>query len=256
MSYIFITFFYQPILNLLVFIYNIIPGHDLGIAIIVLTIIIKFLLLPFSKKALQSQKALQEIQPQVEILKKKYKNDREALGKATLELYKKQKVNPFSSCLPLLIQFPFLIAVFRIFRNGLNSSLYLVYPFINKPEEINYIFLGLFDLAKPSPIFAILAGLAQFWQSKMMITTKSNISNKAAKDEDAMSAMNKNMLYIMPIFTVFIGFSFPGGLALYWLITTVLTIIQQMYVFNNKKKLTNKPNNDLLNSIKTNTKEE
>ncbi|MCK5211168.1 membrane protein insertase YidC, partial [Candidatus Parcubacteria bacterium] len=109
------TFFYQPVLNLLVFLYNIVPGNDLGIAIILLTVVIKLLLLPLSKKSIKSQKALQDLQPQTEELKKKFKDNKEAMSKAMLELYKKNKVNPFSSCLPLIVQLPFLFAVFRVF---------------------------------------------------------------------------------------------------------------------------------------------
>jgi len=112
------TFFYQPILNLLVFLYNIVPGNDLGLAIIALTIIIKLILLPLSKKSLKSQKALQDLQPKVEELKRKYKGKKEELGRAMMGLYKDNKVNPMSSCLPLLIQMPFLYAVFWVFRDG------------------------------------------------------------------------------------------------------------------------------------------
>jgi YidC/Oxa1 family membrane protein insertase len=95
MTHFFTVIFYQPILNLLVWLYNIIPGHDIGVAIILLTVIIRTLLLPLSKKAIESQKSLQELQPKMEELKKQYEGDKEALGKATLELYRKNKINPF-----------------------------------------------------------------------------------------------------------------------------------------------------------------
>ena len=201
--------FYQPILNLLVFLYNIIPGHDIGVVIIVLTIILKLVLWPLSQQSLKSQKALQTLQPKIEELKKKYADKKDELGKAMMLLYKENKVNPLSSCLPLLIQMPFLFAVFRVFSNGLsNGSLDLVYPFITKPEMINTISFGFINLAERSIPFAILAGLAQFWQSKMLISKRPEIKTPEAKDEDMASIMNKQMTYFMPIMTVFIGLSF------------------------------------------------
>lgn len=239
MSAIFQTIFYQPILNLLVFFYNIVPGHDLGIAIIFLTVIIKIILLPLTKQSIKSQKALQDLQPKIEEIKKKYAGNKEELGRAMMEVYKENKVNPFSSCLPLLIQLPFLFAVFQVFRDGLsNGSLDLVYSFIFRPESINSISLGFVDLSKPNIILAVLAGAAQFWQAKMTITKKGEAKDNGARDENMMAVMNKQMLYFMPALTVFIGLSLPGGLTLYWFIMTVLTAFQQLYIFkhDNKKK--------------------
>lgn len=235
MSNIFQTIFYQPVLNLLVFIYNIVPGHDLGIAIILLTVIIKLILLPLSKQSIKAQKSMQDLQPKINEIKKQYAGKKEELGKAMMALYKENKVNPFSSCLPVLIQLPFLLAVFRVFRNGFaNGSLNLVYPFITRPEAINTISLGFIDLSARNIPIAVLAGVAQYWQAKMMVTKKAEVHTEGSKDEDMMAMMNKQMIYFMPIITVFIGMSFPGGLALYWLITTVLTGLQQVYIFNKK----------------------
>jgi len=233
---IFQTFFYQPVLNLLVFLYNIIPGNDLGIAIILLTIVIKLVLLPLSKQSIKSQKALQDLQPKIEEIKKKHSKNKEEMGRAMMQLYKDNKVNPLSSCLPLFLQLPFLFAVFRVFRDGFaNGSLELVYPFIYKPENLNPIAFGFFDLSVPSPVLAVMAGAAQYWQTKMFMAKKPEVKNKGAQDENMMTIMNKQMMYMMPILTIFIGLTFPGGLALYWLTTTVLTALQQMYIFKKDK---------------------
>jgi YidC/Oxa1 family membrane protein insertase len=230
------TVLYQPILNLLVWLYNIIPGNDIGLAIIILTVIIKILLAPFTLQSLRSQKALQELQPKMEAIKKQYSDNKEKLASETMKLYKEQKVNPLSSCLPILIQFPFLIAVYQAFRVGLTAeNLELIYPFIHNPGHINALSFGLVNLAAPSLILAIMAGIAQFFQTKMMSTKKPAKDIKASKDESAMASMNKTMLYFMPAFTVIIGASLPGGLTLYWLVTTLLTIAQQ--------QLFMKPNN-------------
>ncbi|MFA6989291.1 MAG: YidC/Oxa1 family membrane protein insertase [Candidatus Gastranaerophilaceae bacterium] len=230
------TLFYQPILNLLIFLYNIIPGNDLGVAIIILTIIIKLILFPLSKKSLTSQKALQDLQPKINEIKKKYSNNKEQMSREMMLLYKDNKVNPFSSCLPLFIQLPFLFAVFKVFRDGFeNGALELVYPFISRPESIKYISFGFIDLSVRNIPMAILAGAAQYWQTKMMMTKKPEVKSQESKDEDMMAIMNKQMMIMMPLLTVFIGMSFPGGLALYWLVTTVLTGLQQVYVFRKQR---------------------
>ena len=243
MIQLFTTIFYQPILNLLVFIYNVVPGNDIGIAIIVITIVIKIVLFPLSKKSIESQKALQELQPKIEKVKKDYADNKEEMNKKMMEVYANNKVNPLSSCLPLLIQLPFLIAVYRVFRTGLsNGSLDLVYSFINKPETINVITFGFLDLSKPNIVLALLAGLAQFWQAKMMSRKKPLVKGEGSRDEDMATTVNKQMLYFMPLLTVFIGFSLPGGLTLYWFVTTLLTSLQQVLVFKtlDKKEFENK----------------
>ena len=236
MSEIFQTIFYQPMLNLLVFLYNIVPGNDLGIAIILLTIVIKLILLPLSKQSIKSQKALQDLQPKIDELKKKYANNKEEMGRKMMGMYKENKVNPFSSCLPLLVQLPFLFAVFQVFRDGFaNDSLDLVYAFISRPDVIDTMSFGI-NLADKNIPIAVLAGAAQYWQAKMMLTKKAEVHTKDSKDEDMAAIMNKQMVYFMPILTVVFAMSFPGGLALYWLITTALTGAQQLYIFKQKEK--------------------
>lgn len=226
----FTLIFYQPLLNLLVWLHNLLPGNDFGWAIIALTVVIKIILWPLSGKSLKSQKALQEIQPKVDALKGQYKDNKEALGRAMMELYRKEKVSPFSSCLPLLIQLPFLIAIYEVLRDGLqNGSLNLLYSFVAKPEAVNTIWLGIFDLAKASIVLAVITGLAQFWQTKML-TRKPQPALPGAQDEGMASLMNKQMMYIMPIITVVIGASLPAGLILYWLVNTLATIAQQLLV--------------------------
>ncbi|MFA6417174.1 MAG: YidC/Oxa1 family membrane protein insertase [Patescibacteria group bacterium] len=236
MAHIFTIVFYQPILNLLVWLYNIMPFNDFGAAIIALTVVIKLVFWPLGRKAIKSQKALQDLQPQIEEIKRQYADDKAGSSQAMMALYKNNKVNPFSSCLPLLIQLPFLWAVYRVFSDGLANNLDLVYSFIQRPEIINTFSFGFLDLSKPNTYLALLAGAAQFWQAKMMITKKPAIKTEGAKDENMMAIMNKQMLYIMPAVTVFIGFSLPGGLTLYWFVLTLLTAVQQAVTFKTKTK--------------------
>lgn len=231
MGNLFTIIFYQPILNLLVFLYNTVALQDLGLAIILLTIVIKLVFWPLGRQAIKSQKALQDIQPKLEELKKQYSNDKVALSQATMNLYKENKVNPFSSCLPLLIQLPFLWAVYRVFAAGIKNNLDLVYSFLHRPEAINVLSFGFLDLSKRSIALAILAGLAQFWQAKMTMAKKPIPKVPGAADESMAAIMNKQMLYFMPAITIFIGISLPGGLTLYWFVFTLLTALQQILTF-------------------------
>lgn len=231
MVYLYNTFIYQPIYNLLVFLYNIIPGHDIGIAIIVLTLFIRFLLIPLTKKGIKSQKALQELQPMIQKIQRKYKDDRERQSKELMKFYQEHKINPFSSCLPLIIQLPIIFALFRAFRAGLTSSgLEALYPFISRPDHIDPMFLGLVNLSVPNLTLAILAGIFQFFQSKMIMGKQ-----KIGKQAGMASIMGKQMTYFMPVLTVFIALSLPAGIALYWLIITLFAIGEQSIIMKSKK---------------------
>lgn len=230
------TIFYQPIVNLIIFLYNLVPFNDLGVAIILLVLIIKLVFLPLSKKSISSRKALADLQPKLEEIKIKYKDDKEAMSRETLALYKENKVNPFSSCLPLLIQFPFLIAIFRIFRDGVSEHLNLLYPFVSRPEQINSLSLGFIDLNSPNVYLAVLAGLAQFIQAKMMMAKQPEVRGEGAKDENMMAIMSKQMVYFTPIITIFIGIKLPGGLTFYWLVLTIFTILEQWFILKPTKR--------------------
>lgn len=228
---------YQPILNILVFLYN--HTLDLGISIILMTVLIKLFLWPLSRKAIKSQKELQEIQPKLDALKKEYADNKAELGKATMDLYKEHKINPLSSCLPMLIQLPFLFAVFRVLRVGMSEDLSLVYSFLSKPTSFQAISFGFMDLSKPSIYLAVLAGLAQFIQAKMMLAKNSKTATSAGQEDNMAAIMNKQMVYIFPIVTIVFGFSLPGGLTLYWFMFTFFTVVQQ-YLVLKKEKPTNK----------------
>jgi len=234
MTHLFTVVFYQPILNLLVILYNNVSFHDFGVAIILLTVVIRVAMWPLNKSSIKSQKALNDLQPKLEELKKQHKDDKVALSQATMNMYKENKINPFSSCLPLLIQLPFLWAVYRVFRDGVGNKLDLVYSFVNKPEAMNLISFGFLNLGKPNVYLAVLAGLAQFWQAKMMMTKRPAVNTPGSKDESMAAIMNKQMLYFMPAITIFIGISLPGGLTLYWFVLTLLTALQQILTFKGK----------------------
>lgn len=221
---------YRPLLNLLVVVYNIVPGHDLGITIIILTVIIKLILYPLNQKSIVSQRVMQAIQPQMEALKEKYKDNREKLSAAMMELYKKEKINPLSSCVPILIQLPILIAVYQVFSSGLNGGNWnLLYSGVANPGALQTLAFGFLDLTKRSIPLAVLAGLVQYWQTKMLM-------DKRAQKGTMQSAMNTQMLYLMPALTVFIGSGFPAGLTFYWFLTTLFSGLQQIWMLRKKKQ--------------------
>lgn len=240
MIYLFNTIFYQPIFNLLVFLYNSVTFQDLGIAIILLTVIIKLILWPLSRKSIKSQQSLQTLQPKIDALKAKHKGNQQEMGKEMMALYKENKINPFSSCLPLILQLPFFIAVYQVLSKGLDNNFEMLYPFITRPEVIHPFLLDFLDLSRPNIYLAVLAGAAQFWQAKMMMAKRVDVKTggEGSKDENMAAIMSKQMVYFMPALTVFIGITLPGGLTLYWLTITLLTVLQQVLM---GKKL---PKND------------
>lgn len=233
---------YDPILNALLYLQRALPGHDMALAILLLTLAIKGIFYLPSLAAIRSSRQLQTLQPKLKNLQEQYKNDREGLAREQMKLYKESKVNPLSSCLPLVIQLPFLYALYRVFFNGLHadshglliaSQLKHVYPALREyfaTVPLHTITLGGLDLGKShNIILAVLAGASQFWQTKMLAAPKEP-KTKGARDEAMTSAINKQATYLFPILTLYISYTFAAGLALYWLISTLFTIVQQ-YIF-------------------------
>ncbi len=216
-------FFYGPILKALTIIQSIIPGHDFGWSVIVLTILIRILLWPLASKSIKSQKALQELQPEMSAIKEKFKDQKEKQAQAMMELYKNKKINPVSGCLPVLIQFPILIALYYALMEGLATH----------DVNTNFMFLGILDLTQKSIVLAVLTGILQYYQTKMIMVTKKEAKEKAIQIKktdspgDFSQIMNKQMLYVMPFIMAFVAFSLPAGIALYLVITTAFSIVQQ-----------------------------
>ena len=229
---------YRPLFNALVLLYEYLPGHDFGVAIIVLTCFVRLLLYPSTLKSIKSQKVLQEIQPKIKEIQTKLKHDRQEQAKAMMELYKKEKINPLSGCLPILAQLPIIIALFLVLKNLASNfssqNLVELYSFVPHPGEINPMFLGIMNLTVPSSVLAVLAGVSQFFQSKM-IASKTKTSS--AKVGDFSQMMQKQMLYFFPLFTVLILWRLPSAIGLYWMTTTLFSIGQQYLAFKPKDRL-------------------
>ncbi len=225
---IFYIIFYQPLFNLLILLTNYLPGYSFGLAIIILTLIVRVILYPFQEKAIKSQIALQKIQPKIKEIQEKHKHDKEKQAKALMEIYKKEKFNPFSGFLLLLIQFPVLIALYRLFSKGLNPENFTyLYSFVQKPEIINTVFLNI-DLVKPSILLAVLVGISQYLQTKWM-SVRSPSKDKQQKYQQSMN-------YFLSAFIVMILLRLPSAVALYLLVSGLFAILQQEIVKRRIKK--------------------
>lgn len=226
-----LNFLIAPITQLLIFLYNL-SGQNFGFAIILLTLIIRGILVPVTIPSLQSAKKMQALKPQLDRLKEKHK-DKQKLQLAQLELYKQNGVNPASGCLPQIAQLLVLIALYQVFIKFIGNHTL-------DGQAVNLSFLWL-DLGKPDPYFIlpVLAGVSQLIFSLMMTSgLESHLKSPKAKqekqkEEDSLEmaqSMQQQMLLIMPVMTTFIALKFPSGLALYWVITTVFSLVQQYLV--------------------------
>lgn len=225
------TILYTPVFNALIFIYELLPIRDFGLAVIVSTLLIRLIMHPFVNQSIRSQKLLSDLQPKVKEVQEKYKNDKEKALKETMALYKKEKISPFSGILPLLVQFPILVAFYKVFwwvfKPGAMADLY---SFVPDPGYINPMFLGFINLAEGSIFIAIFAALAQFFQTKMLAPKQIKTKDKNNKTDQFAGMMQKQMLYFFPVLTLFFLLALPSAVGLYWLITSVLTIIQQSFI--------------------------
>ena len=211
------NFFYDPILWLLTNFYNL-SFQNLGLAIIMVTVLIRVALLPLILPSLRSAKKMQDLQPKMADLKRRYGHDKKRHTQEQLKLYKQHGINPAAGCLPNLVQILFLIALYQVFFSTLSSG-------------FNKEFL-IWDLTKKDAtlILPILAGISQLILSKMMLPKNRTPVKGQGGMEEAVYSMQSQMLYLFPIMTVVIGWQFPSGLVLYWAVTTIFSIIQQYAV--------------------------
>jgi len=235
LSLVFNTILYKPLLNGLILLYQYVPGNDFGIAVIILTLIIRLILHPSSIRGVRSQRALTKLQPRIQEIQKEYKDDKNKQTKLLMELYQKEKINPFSGCLPMLLQFPVLIALYQVFLRGLtpeslNGSLY---GFVSNPGLIDFSFLGIITLTESNMFLALLAGILQFYQLKISTNPKQKVENKGS---DFSKTMQSQMIYFFPLFTVWIVWQFGSIIGLYWIISILFSIAEQYIVARGEKQ--------------------
>ncbi|MFH0905265.1 MAG: YidC/Oxa1 family membrane protein insertase [bacterium] len=231
---------YVPLLNILVLLYVYIPGQDLGLAIIVLTILIRLVLYPSYRDSLKSQRDLQKVQPKIDQIKAQHKDDSQKQSQEVMKIYKEHNINLFASCLPLIIQLPILLALYRVFIAGLDTSslVHLYSWFPHPPTELHTTFLAwlhipglVVDLTTRNIYLAILAGAVQFFQS--WLTTRYHHAPKTDKPQLFNTQL---MMYIFPVMTLVIAWSLPAALGLYWTTTTVAMAVQMIIIYTSLQR--------------------
>jgi len=227
-SEVFHEILYRPLFNALILLYQFLPFHDLGVAIILLTFLIRIVLYPLSTSSLKAQKKISNLQPKINEIQKKIKDSKEKT-EAILKLYQKEKINPFGGILPLLLQIPILIALYRVFFQVQEIDPALLYGFVLNPGNLNPNFLGILNLINASLPLAILAGILQFIQAKA-ISTKST-----GADSDVSKMIQKQSLYIFPLLTFFILSRLPSAVGLYWITTIIFSLGEQRIIFKDTK---------------------
>ena len=201
----------KPLFAVLVFIYQSVAFHDLGLSIVILTVLVRVVLLPFFYKGAKDQTIMQKLQPHIKQIQEKHKNDKGKQAEALMELYKKHKINPFSSLLLLIIQIPIFLALFDLFSNQIKN-----FGFVSPT------FFGLFDLTAKNWIVVIIAAVLQYFQTKAMMPKQAG--------KGAQAQMQKTMAVLGPLVTVLILGNLPSAIALYWLTFTAFSFIQQIYI--------------------------
>lgn len=238
----FYTLLYQPLFNALVLLYEFLPGRDLGVAIVVLTILVRLALSPLLTKQIRSQKKLAALQGDAAEIRKSTK-DRAEQSRRMLALYKHHGVSPVSGCLPVLVQLPVLWAMYAVLNQGVRvEALNALYAFVPRPATIEPVMFHLlhlqnpafqrggdgFTFAWPAVILAVLTGIVSFWQARLTPgMQKHALAEDVTPTEKMAHQMNKQMLFLMPLMTTYFALVFPAGLALYWFVTTLVSVLQQ-----------------------------
>jgi YidC/Oxa1 family membrane protein insertase len=238
-SYIWHTFFFDPVYNGLVFFIDVIPGGDVGLAIIAMVIIVKTVLLPLSIKAAKTQKIMREIEPKLREIKEKFKDQREEQARAMMAIYREAGMNPFASLLLVFLQVPIIIALyFAVYSGGgvalpeINTN--LLYAFVEAPTQalVNMNFLGFVNIAEKSIVLALLAGITQYIQFSLAmppLPPKEPGAEPNFKD-DFMRSMQLQMKYVLPVIITVVAYTISAAIALYFVVSNVVAILQEFYI--------------------------
>ncbi|HMA77936.1 MAG TPA: YidC/Oxa1 family membrane protein insertase [Candidatus Paceibacterota bacterium] len=236
-SFIWHTFFFDPVYNALVFFISVIPGGDVGLAIVATTVVVKFILLPLSVKATKTQVIMRELEPKLKVLKETYKDDREAQAREMMALYREAGLNPFASILLIFLQIPIIIALYLSVYSGggvalpdINTN--LLYPIVAVPALVSMFFLGVIDMAGRSLPLALLAGVTQFFQAKYAMPAPEPRQPDAEPNfkDDFQRTMHAQMRYVLPIVIFFVAYTISAAIALYFVVSNLFAIAQELYV--------------------------
>jgi len=254
----------QPLFNLLMVLYAVIPGGDFGISIILFTILLRFIMYPLVKRQLHQTKAMRRLQPELELIKKRTKGNKQLQGVQMMELYKKHGVSPFRSIGILIIQLPIFISlylviqIFTLHRDQLGKFTYdflenigPIKHIIENPQTFNEKLLGVVDLTQHAfsngsvniilVVLAVVAAVGQYIQSKQTMPQADSkrrlrdvladaANGKEADQSEINNAIMGKMVVVLPFFMLFVMLSLPGAIALYYATTTIVAVVQQWYI--------------------------
>jgi YidC/Oxa1 family membrane protein insertase len=231
MGQFFHTVLYVPIYNLLVFLVGL-PGSDIGVAVILATIVVRLVLWPLSMSAARSQKAMKVMQPEMKRVQEKYKDDKETQMKEVMALYKKYDIHPFASILPVFIQLPIIIGLYWVFRTESLPSIdvSLLYPFVHAPAAASALFLGVVMITGHNLILAVLAALAQgahAWYAIPVPPASAEVTSTPG--DDFARAMTLQARFVLPIVIGVVAYA-SGAIALYFITSSLVSVLQEFMV--------------------------
>lgn len=234
------TVFFDPVYNALILILDHVPGGDVGVAIVLLTIVIKLILLPLSLSAAKTQRAMRTLEPELTKIKEKHKDDREKLARATMDAYTKAGVRPFASIFLILLQLPIIFALYLAVSRGggvpfpeINTA--LLYSFVPVPETVTMLFLGIVDMIGRSLPLALLAGATQFVHTRLALPPLPPKKKDAAPSfkDDFAHSMQLQMRYVLPIVITVVAYTISAAIALYFLVSNLMAIATELIVRRN-----------------------
>ena len=230
--------FYYPLYNAIVFLSAIVPGNDIGVAIILLTVLVKILMLPLSHKTMEAQRKIKEIEPHIKKIKEQFKDNQEEQAVRTMNLYKEHGINPFASIFLLFIQLPIFIALYYIFTNKIDLASPVIFSFNVIPEAINTMFLGIIDLSVNNFYLALFVGITQFIQTKLSVPEipKSQEKNPSFA-EDFAKSMNWQVKYFLPIFIVYVASKLSAAVSVFWITSNIFSIGHELIVKRKAKNI-------------------
>ena len=229
----FTTFLIQPIYNLFVFLLNVVPGGDVGLAIIAITLLMRIVLYPVFTASIRTQMAMQAMQGELDIITEKYKDKPQELLRERMALMKKHNVRPFAGFLALIIQFVLIIALYyALFHEGFPEIDHtLLYSFVSEPAVVQTTFLGMDLLTAHHWLLALIVGLTQYAAIRLTIMrTNTHTQSHTPERAAALRMQNNLMLYFMPIFIAVISYTFPAAVGIYFTASNVVSLAQEWLI--------------------------
>jgi YidC/Oxa1 family membrane protein insertase len=249
MTDVFNTVVYEPIYNALAFFINLIPGGDVGLAIVAVTVLVRLVLFPISWTAIKTQMTMRKIDPILKDMREKYKENKEELARKMMELFKTNKINPFASFFLILIQLPVVIGLYLVLQNESKVAVFdpaLLYSFVPVPTETTLHFLGLLNLSEKSILLALIVALSQFIFAKLMMppVAAKKAGAESSFTDDLQRSMSLQMQYVFPVLLGVVAYATSASIALYFVVSNTFSIGQELFV----RKIHNEQGNNTPNA--------